>query len=62
MGVNGGVQPPNQSSSLLPDAMLHGSLNAQRYGAFFPCDYSCKCRQSSLSRHRKNVLFLVADI
>uniref|UniRef100_A0A3P8SWZ7 histone acetyltransferase n=1 Tax=Amphiprion percula TaxID=161767 RepID=A0A3P8SWZ7_AMPPE len=33
MGVNGGVgvQPPNQQSALLPDAMLHNSMNAQRY-------------------------------
>ncbi|KAG7239416.1 hypothetical protein INR49_028887 [Caranx melampygus] len=31
MGVNGGVgvQPPNQQSTLLPDAMLHNSMNAQ---------------------------------
>lgn len=36
MGVNGGVgvQPPNQQSSLLPDAMLHNSMSAQRYGYF----------------------------
>lgn len=36
MGVNGGVgvQPPNQQSSLLPDAMLHNSMSAQRYGCF----------------------------
>lgn len=33
MGVNGGVgvQSPNQQSALLPDAMLHNSMNAQRY-------------------------------
>lgn len=32
MGVNGGVgvQPPNQHSSLLPDAMLHNCMSAQR--------------------------------
>ncbi|KAM9394002.1 histone acetyltransferase p300 isoform 2-T2 [Pholidichthys leucotaenia] len=31
MGVNGGVgvQPPNQHSTLLPDAMLHNSMTAQ---------------------------------
>ncbi|KAI3360110.1 hypothetical protein L3Q82_014425 [Scortum barcoo] len=31
MGVNGGVgvQPPNQQSGLLPNAMLHSNLNAQ---------------------------------
>ncbi|XP_029997672.1 histone acetyltransferase p300 isoform X5 [Sphaeramia orbicularis] len=31
MGVNGGVgvQPPNQQSNLLPDSMLHNSMNAQ---------------------------------
>ncbi|TKS91650.1 CREB-binding protein [Collichthys lucidus] len=31
MGVNGGVgvQPPNQQSNLLPNAMLHGNMNAQ---------------------------------
>ncbi|XP_062335880.1 histone acetyltransferase p300-like [Osmerus eperlanus] len=29
MGVNGGVQQPNQQSNLLPDAMLHNSMNAQ---------------------------------
>lgn len=39
MGVNGGVgvQPPNQQSSLLPDAMLHNSMNAQRYDCFSFC-------------------------
>lgn len=31
MGVNGGVQPPNHQASLLPDAMLQNSINAQRY-------------------------------
>lgn len=32
MGVNGGVgvQSPNQQSPLLPNAMLHSSMNAQR--------------------------------
>lgn len=36
MGVNGGVgvQPPNQQSTLLPDAMLHNNMNAQRYDCF----------------------------
>ncbi|KAK2833764.1 hypothetical protein Q5P01_017653 [Channa striata] len=31
MGMNGGVgvQPPNQQSTLLPDAMLHNNMNAQ---------------------------------
>ncbi|XP_046893865.1 uncharacterized protein LOC124479250 isoform X3 [Hypomesus transpacificus] len=29
MGVNGGVQQPNQQSNLLPDAMQHNSMNAQ---------------------------------
>ncbi|XP_057716605.1 histone acetyltransferase p300-like isoform X11 [Corythoichthys intestinalis] len=29
MGVNGGVQPPNHQASLLPDAMLQNSMNAQ---------------------------------
>lgn len=31
MGVNGGVgvQPQNQQSNLLPNALLHGNINAQ---------------------------------
>ncbi|XP_077414693.1 histone acetyltransferase p300 isoform X5 [Vanacampus margaritifer] len=29
MGVNGGVQPSNHQASLLPDAMLQNSINAQ---------------------------------
>lgn len=32
MGVNGGVsvQSQNQQSNLLPNAMMHGNINAQR--------------------------------
>lgn len=32
MGVNGGVevQPPNQQSALLPDAIMHNNMTAQR--------------------------------
>lgn len=32
MGVNGGVgvQPPNQQSAVLSNAMLHSNMNAQR--------------------------------
>lgn len=32
MGVNGGVgvQPQNQQSNLLPNALMHGNINAQR--------------------------------
>lgn len=43
MGVNGGVgvQPPNQQSSLLPDAMLHNSMNAQRYDSFSQVTATC---------------------
>ncbi len=36
MGVNGGVgvQPPNQQSGLLPNAMLHSNMTAQRFDCF----------------------------
>lgn len=32
MGVNGGVgvQPPNQQSAVLSNAMMHSNMNAQR--------------------------------
>lgn len=46
MGVNGGVgvQPSNQQSSLLPDALLHNCMNAQRLelSSFL---YHCRFRQ-----------------
>lgn len=42
MGVNGGVgvQPPNQQSPLLPDAMLHNNMNAQRFDSFHWSQFS----------------------